>query len=171
MSAWYVLHPCPVGELLLVANQDAITDVHITQGRYVPTLQSHWTAARNHPVLNQAQRELDAYFDGHLQRFTVAVDPAGTPFQKSAWTALMRIPFGATRTYAQQAAAIGRPTATRAVGAANGKNPICIIVPCHRVIGANGSMTGFAGGLDAKRALLALEAANRPLDEQAAVLL
>jgi len=166
MKIFYLHHPCPVGELLIVSNDQAITAVHITHGKYVPAVESGWTPARFHPVLKQAQRELDDYFNGRLQSFGVAIDPVGTTFQKSAWAALTQIPFGETRTYAEQAVAIGRPRATRAVGAANGKNPISIIVPCHRVIGRDGSMTGFAGGLDAKRTLLGLEARHRTASGQ-----
>jgi len=104
---------------------------------------------------------LDAYFAGDLAALDrLEVDPQGTPFQREAWAALRRIPAGETRTYAQQAAAIGRPSATRAVGTANGANPIPIVIPCHRVIGADGSLTGFGGGLERKRWLLAHERAN-----------
>ncbi len=105
-------------------------------------------------------RALDAYFAGDLAATAaVEVDPGGTAFQKEAWAALRRIPPGETRTYAEQAAAIGRPAATRAVGAANGANPVAIIVPCHRVIGADGTLTGFGGGIERKRWLLAHEGA------------
>ena len=98
--------------------------------------------------------QLRAYFLGEMQEFTVPLAPAGTEFQRAAWMALRKIPYGQTSTYASQAERIGRPTAVRAVGAANGRNPIPIIVPCHRVIGSNGALTGFAGGLDNKRWLL-----------------
>jgi methylated-DNA-[protein]-cysteine S-methyltransferase len=120
-------------------------------------VQFDWAKADNHRDLNQAQRELDAYFRGQLRSFAVALAPQGTAFQKLAWIALAAIPFGATQTYGQQALAIGRPSAARAVGAANGRNPIGIIIPCHRVIGAGGAMTGYGGGLAAKRFLLNLE--------------
>jgi len=101
---------------------------------------------------------LDAYFSGRDVPFVVPLAPAGTPFQREVWTALREIPFGATASYAEIAKRIGRPRAVRAVGAANARNPIAIFVPCHRVIGADGSLTGYAGGLERKRALLALEA-------------
>lgn len=107
--------------------------------------------------LDLAHDQLDAYFAGRLRRFTVTLDQRGTPFQRQVWAALAAIPFGETRSYGAIAAAIGQPSASRAVGAANGRNPISIIVPCHRVIGSAGTLTGFAGGLEAKRALLALE--------------
>ena len=101
---------------------------------------------------------LDAYFSGRDVPFVVPLAPVGTPFQREVWTALREIPFGATASYAEIARRIGRPRAVRAVGAANARNPIAIFVPCHRVIGADGSLTGYAGGLERKRALLALEA-------------
>ncbi len=105
-------------------------------------------------VLQLALEQLAAYFEGTLTEFSVPIRPVGTEFQLAAWRALTAIPFGETSTYARQAERIGKPTAVRAVGAANGRNPIPIIVPCHRVIGSNGSLTGFAGGLDSKRWLL-----------------
>ena len=118
-------------------------------------------AAAEHPILVQTERELRAYFAGERTSFSVPLAATGTPFQKKAWAALLTIPYGETRCYGQLAAQLGNPDGSRAVGAANGRNPISIIVPCHRVIGANGALTGFAGGLDAKRQLLALEARGR----------
>ncbi len=111
-----------------------------------------------HPVLVQAARELRDYFAGTRRTFSVPLDFRGTAFQKKVWAALLDIPFGETRSYGQLAAQLGDPKASRAVGAANGKNPISIIAPCHRVVGATGKLTGFAGGLDAKATLLRLEA-------------
>jgi methylated-DNA-[protein]-cysteine S-methyltransferase len=111
----------------------------------------------DHPVLVEAERQLGAYFAGARKAFDLPLDFRGTDFQKSVWAALLAIPFGETRSYAEIARAIGRPTACRAVGAANGRNPISIVAPCHRVIGSAGALTGFAGGLEAKAHLLALE--------------
>lgn len=108
-------------------------------------------------ILDRTAAQLAEYFAGSRRIFDVPLDPQGTSFQRQAWAALREIPYGETRTYADQAAAIGRPTAVRAVGAANGKNPISILVPCHRVIGADGSLTGYAGGVGVKEKLLALE--------------
>ena len=108
----------------------------------------------DHPMFARLARQLDEYFAGSRRQFDLALDPVGTDFQRLAWDALQTIPYGATRSYSQQAAAIERPTAARAIGAANGRNPISIIVPCHRVVGANGSLTGYAGGIDVKRFLL-----------------
>ena len=149
----------PLGELLLAASDRGITDVHVRAGKYVPAIPRDWVEAPRNPMLLELQRELDAYFAGDLRQFRVALDPQGTEFQKRAWAALAAIPYGETRTYGQQAVAIGRPQAARAVGAANGRNPIGIVVPCHRVIGADGAMTGYASGVDCKVFLLKLEGA------------
>ena len=110
------------------------------------------------PVLLEAEAQLRAYFAGELRGFELPLAPRGTDFQLSVWEALLEIPYGATTTYSELAAAIGCPSACRAVGAANGRNPLAVIVPCHRVIGAAGALTGYGGGLERKRALLALEA-------------
>jgi methylated-DNA-[protein]-cysteine S-methyltransferase len=110
------------------------------------------------PLFLEAQAQLDAYFAGELQRFELPLAPRGTEFQRSVWAALLEIPYGSTSTYSELAAAIGRPSACRAVGAANGRNPLAVVVPCHRVIGAAGGLTGYGGGLQRKRLLLALEA-------------
>lgn len=115
--------------------------------------------APDDPLLVETMRQLDAYFGRRRTIFELPLDPVGTAFQKAVWAQLRAIPYGETRSYAWIARAIGRPSACRAVGAANGRNPISIIVPCHRVVGAGGAMTGFAGGLTAKRRLLALEGA------------
>ena len=106
--------------------------------------------------------QIEAYFAGRLRQFDVALDLVGTPFQQQVWRALLAIPFGQTWSYAQEAAHIGRPSATRAVAAANGQNKVSIVVPCHRVIGSNGRLTGYGGGLPRKQWLLALEAAGAP---------
>jgi methylated-DNA-[protein]-cysteine S-methyltransferase len=113
--------------------------------------------APDHPVLLHAERELGEYFAGERTSFSVPLDMVGTDFQKAVWNALLTIPFGETRSYGEIARQVGRPTAFRAVGAANGQNPLSIIAPCHRVIGSDGSLTGFGGGLPAKQYLLGLE--------------
>jgi methylated-DNA-[protein]-cysteine S-methyltransferase len=115
------------------------------------------------PVLRDAAEQLTAYFGGELKAFELPLVPEGTAFQKSVWNALLTIPYGETRSYMQMAELIGAPKAVRAVGAANGQNPIPIVIPCHRVIGSNGKLTGFGGGLPLKRLLLDLEAAQRGL--------
>jgi methylated-DNA-[protein]-cysteine S-methyltransferase len=143
----------PVGELTLHSNGAAITGLEFEQHKH-PLPES---PRGNDRVLDQARRELDLYFGGKLTAFGVATAARGTAFQLRVWEALKRIPYGATRTYGDQAAAIGQPKAVRAVGLANGRNPISIIVPCHRVIGANGALTGFGGGIRRKQFLLDLE--------------
>jgi methylated-DNA-[protein]-cysteine S-methyltransferase len=155
--------PSPLGALALVATDDALTDLSFGSPgaeRFVgvPTISD--VAA--HPVLARAATQVAEYFAGTRTHFDLPLAPAGTPFQQAVWRALLAIPYGARRSYRDIAHAIGQPTATRAVGAANGKNPLGIIVPCHRVIGADGSLTGFAGGLDAKRWLLRHETEHTP---------
>lgn len=114
----------------------------------------------DHLILSTAEKQLKEYFAGQRKKFEVPIDPMGTDFQKAVWKELSKVPYGKTINYGEQAKRLGKPNAARAVGAANGKNPIGIIVPCHRVIGASGSLTGFAGGLDKKKFLLELERDN-----------
>lgn len=147
------VYDSPLGELTLVSNGDALVELNFENGRYPKPAQP----VGDDKILKQARRELDAYFAGKLKAFTVPVAPEGTEFQKKAWKALQKIPYGATRSYAQQAVAVGNPNAVRAVGSANGRNPVAIIIPCHRVIGSNGSLTGFGGGMECKKQLLDLE--------------
>lgn len=149
--------PSPVGTLTLVASEAAL--VAVLWEAYDPSgvRLGETVEASDHPILDQAEAELTDYFAGRREVFTVPLEFRGTDFQKRVWAELLAIPFGQTRSYAQVARALGQPTATRAVGAANGRNPIPIIAPCHRVIGSNGSLTGFGGGLPAKATLLALE--------------
>ena len=147
----------PVGRLTLVATDDGLSAVlweHDRPGRVRLPLHAE---DQRHPVLIESERQLREYFAGQRTAFTVALDLAGTSFQRAVWQALLTIPFGETRSYTQIARQIGRPKAIRAVGAANGRNPVAIIAPCHRVLGANGALTGFAGGLEAKAYLLSLE--------------
>lgn len=148
----------PVGELTLAASRRGLTAVlwdNDRPGRVrLPALKED----RNHPVLLEAQRQLEEYFAGRRREFFVELDFVGTPFQLLVWKALLAIPFGMTRSYGELARLIGRPDSARAVGAANGRNPISIIAPCHRVIGADGMLTGFAGGIETKAYLLGLEA-------------
>lgn len=147
------LYDSPVGTLTLVSNGDALVQLEFENAKH--PLPQH--PPGKDKVLALAFRELDAYFAGKLRKFTVKTAPQGTEFQKKVWAALLTIPYGATRTYGQQAALIGQPTASRAVGLANGRNPVAIVIPCHRVIGANGSLTGFGGGIERKQILLELE--------------
>jgi methylated-DNA-[protein]-cysteine S-methyltransferase len=151
----------PVGQLTLIgtdAGMAAILWENDRAERLQLTLDVETPA---HPVLLEAERQLSEYFGGRREAFDLPLDVAGTPFQRRVWKALRTIPFGETRSYGQIAAQIGSPRAVRAVGAANGRNPLPIVAPCHRVIGSNGTLTGFAGGLETKAQLLALEGRGR----------
>jgi methylated-DNA-[protein]-cysteine S-methyltransferase len=153
----------PVGDLRLFASDAGLAAILWRDDPGVhlrPGAQLH---SGTHPVLSETERQLREYFGGERRIFELTLDFYGTDFQKMAWSALLTIPYGETRTYAQMAALIGRPTAVRAVGAANGRNPISIVAPCHRVIGSNGTLTGFGGGLENKAKLLALESAQPDL--------
>jgi methylated-DNA-[protein]-cysteine S-methyltransferase len=149
----------PVGELTLVASDRGI--VAILWENDLPDRVKLGAVQEDagHPVLLAAEAQLGEYFAGTRTRFDLPLDFRGTDFQKSVWGALLAIPFGETRSYGEIAMKLGRPTASRAVGAANGRNPISIVAPCHRVIGSTGKLTGFAGGLEAKAYLLGLERA------------
>ena len=147
------IHDSPVGPLTLMSNGKALTHCEFENPRY-----PFEEAPRgDDAIIAKARKQLDAYFAGKLRGFDLPLAPQGTDFQQRVWKALLKIPYGATRSYGQQALAIGSPKAVRAVGLANGRNPIAIIIPCHRVIGANGSLTGYGGGMARKQLLLDLE--------------
>lgn len=153
--------PSPLGDVLLAASAQGLAGVWFVERQQHMPDSSTWVADHNHPTLLEAAEQLHAYFAGQRQAFSLTLAPAwGTAFQRSVWQALHHIPYGNTSTYGEIARALGKPNAMRAVGAAIGQNPHSIVVPCHRVVGANGSLTGFAGGLDRKTHLLALEAAH-----------
>jgi methylated-DNA-[protein]-cysteine S-methyltransferase len=158
--------PSPVGRLTLVASDAGLAAVlwENDDPKRVPLAIADEDA--RHPVLREAERQLNEYFANARTAFNLPLDFHGTDFQKQVWAALLTIPFGETRSYGEIARALGKPGAMRAVGAANGRNPISIIAPCHRVIGADGRLTGFAGGLKAKAHLLALE--SQPITRRAA---
>ena len=160
MSHFYTLMPSPVGTLKLIASDKGLAAVlweNEDPRRYrLPEL----LREGSHPILLDTARQLSEYFAGKRRQFALPLDFVGTEFQKKVWAALVAIPFGETRSYREIACEIGHPAAVRAVGAANGKNPVSIIAPCHRVIGANGKLTGFAGGLEVKAYLLKLEATD-----------
>ena len=147
----------PLGGLTLVASDKGLAVILWKDENPRRVLRSSLVEDPDHPVLVETERQLRAYFAGSLTTFSLPLDFKGTDFQKSVWQALLTIPFGETRSYGEIARQIGRPTAGRAVGAANGRNPISIVAPCHRVIGSNGALTGYAGGLAAKEHLLGLE--------------
>ena len=158
MTTLYTEMPSPLGRLLLTADDGALTGVHFPgDQKHDRPRQPDGLRADDAPVLASARSQLAEYFDGRRSDFDLPLAPRGTPFQQAVWHALLAVPFGATSTYGAIAAAIRRPTAVRAVGAAIGANPIGIVIPCHRIIGADGSLTGYAGGLDRKAKLLALE--------------
>jgi methylated-DNA-[protein]-cysteine S-methyltransferase len=155
----------PIVNLAVAGDDQGIRRIHFLNGnekkRWAPA--PEWRRDDRARALRSAVRELEAYFAGELRQFSIPLAPVGTPFQLDVWNALRAIPYGETRSYGQLAERIGRPSAVRAVGAANGANPLPIVVPCHRVIGSNGSLTGFGGGLPLKQALLALERGERRL--------
>ena len=159
--------PSPVGTLTLIASDHGLRAA-LTAGERdgrVP-LSGPLHEDPEHPVIAEAARQLDEYFAGERTTFDLPLDPEGTDFQQAVWQVLREIPYGETISYGEQARRLGDPRKARAVGAANGRNPISIIVPCHRVIGASGDLTGYAGGLEVKRSLLALEQRVRTGAEQ-----
>jgi methylated-DNA-[protein]-cysteine S-methyltransferase len=145
----------PYGPLTLVADDGVLCGLYMTDQRHRPSEETFGEPDKS--PFAEAEEQLEAYFAGELQDFTLELRLHGTPFQRSVWDQLRHIPYGETRSYGQLADALGSPGASRAVGLANGRNPIGIIVPCHRVIGAGGSLTGYGGGLDRKRRLLEFE--------------
>lgn len=157
MTLATTLFPSPVGTLTLVASDAGLVAVLWEDDDPARVHLPVMAARPDHPVLRQAATQLADYFAGERQHFDVPLDMRGTAFQQRVWTALLAIPFGETRSYGAIASAIGQPTASRAVGAANGRNPLSILAPCHRVVGSNGALTGFAGGLAAKTWLIAHE--------------
>lgn len=157
MSYVFKTMKSPVGQLTLVGSDRGLAAVLWEDDDPSRVRLGSTQEDPRHPVLLQAEQELNEYFAHKRRTFTVKLDPTGTAFQNKVWNALRTIPFGQTRSYGEIADQIGSRKAVRAVGAANGRNPLSIIVPCHRVIGANGKLTGFAGGLNVKAQLLALE--------------
>ena len=157
MELAFMEMPSPVGILKLVATKNALVAVLWENENPKRVRLAELIEQVDHPILLAAQKQLSEYFAGTRQRFDLPLDFEGTEFQKSVWQALLDIPFGETRSYRDIAEQVGNIKAVRAVGAANGKNPISIIAPCHRVVGMNGKLVGFAGGLDNKKILLGLE--------------
>lgn len=149
--------PSPIGRLTLAASPRGLMAIYMEEHSKPAGDRRLWSEAHSHPILTETRKQLASYFAGTLREFELPLDLIGTPFQKAAWKALMEIPYGETRSYAEQATLCGKPKAVRAIGTANGRNPISIIVPCHRVIGKDGSLTGYGGGLERKRFLLDLE--------------
>lgn len=150
-----ILDETPVGALLLAGDSGMLSEIRFLEPRQAFEAPPGWEARRD--PFRDAIRQLQAYFTRQLTEFRLPLAPQGTEFQRRVWSALGRVPFGRTASYGEIARQIGQPTASRAVGAANGRNPLPIVVPCHRVIGSDGSLTGFGGGLAIKRTLLQLE--------------
>ncbi|MFN0086959.1 MAG: methylated-DNA--[protein]-cysteine S-methyltransferase [Blastocatellia bacterium] len=152
---YYAILDSPVGPLLLTSNGESLTGLFTEQHKGGPAPRPDWH--RDEGSFAAPRRQLAAYFAGELTEFDLPLAPHGTPFQLRVWEELRRIPYGVTMSYGELARTIGNPNASRAVGAANGKNPISIVIPCHRVIGSNSDLTGYAGGIEAKKLLLDLE--------------
>lgn len=152
---WSGALKAPVGRIVVIAGDRGVHNVMFEPDGLPRSLEGATVVNKpSHPVVAAALTQLREYFAGTRTSFDLKLDLEGTEFQIAAWRALSKVPYGRTASYAQQAAGIGRPTATRAVGAANGRNPVAIVLPCHRIVGSNGSLTGFAGGLDTKQWLL-----------------
>jgi methylated-DNA-[protein]-cysteine S-methyltransferase len=154
----YTFTDSPIGRLLLAADDAGLRRIEFPEGRHPQEPQPEWRAER--APFDEALRQLDAYFAGRLRQFTLPLAPEGTAFQQRVWRALCEIPYGETTSYGELARRLGKPGASRAVGLANGRNPLPIVVPCHRVVGSDGSLTGFGGGLPTKTKLLRLEGAR-----------
>ena len=155
----YRMHASPLGKLLLAASERGLCGLYFDEHRHFKGPQG-WVASDDDPHLLRAAEQLDDYFDGRRQVFDLVLDLAGTPFQQKVWERLSHVPFGATASYLSHAQAVGAGHAVRAVGTAIGRNPVSIIVPCHRIVAGNGALTGYAGGLERKRYLLEFEAAG-----------
>ena len=153
----YDIFDSPVGKITLATDGTAITNLHIEGDRYFTQLPSDWKRDKNNTVLQRAEKELKEYFAGKRAKFDFAVSFVGTPFQQSVWKALQLIPAGKTVSYKALAESIGKPKAVRAVGTAIGRNPICIIVPCHRVLASDGTFGGYVAGVQCKEYLLQIE--------------
>ncbi len=158
---YFTYHQSPIGRLLLAGKEKCLEHLHFSSGSKARGPDECWVEAAE--AFAGVARQLAEYFAGRRREFEVALQPAGTPFQLAVWEELCRIPYGETTSYGQLDKRLGRPDASRAVGMANGSNPIAIIQPCHRVIGASGKLTGFGGGLDLKQALLELERGEQRL--------
>lgn len=152
----YIEHDSPIGPLLLAASDQGLRGLYFDQHKYFNGPKG-WQRDENNPFLRKAAAQLDEYFSGRRVSFDLPLDLVGTEFQRAVWRELLALPFGSTSTYQTIAQRLGKPNAVRAAGTAIGRNPVSIIVPCHRVLGTSGSLSGFAGGLERKRYLLTLE--------------
>jgi methylated-DNA-[protein]-cysteine S-methyltransferase len=168
MSLFYKFIHSPVGKLKLVASEKGLVAILWQNDKPSRVPLTDLVEDSSHSILTKTEHQLQEYFAGKRKAFNIPLDMRGTTFQKNVWEALLAIPFGQTRSYGELAKQLGAPLASRAVGAANGRNPISIVVPCHRVIGASGKLTGFAGSLETKARLLGLENGERPLFSEVA---
>lgn len=157
MTTYYTRIESPIEPLLLASDGESLTSLFMVTQRHGPFFSETWIRDDNAKPFAEARRQMEAYFAGELTEFDLPLNMIGTEFQKTVWRELLNIPFGVTISYGELAERVGNPSASRAVGAANGRNPISIIVPCHRVIGSNGKLTGYGGGIERKEWLLAHE--------------
>lgn len=158
MTTFYTHYDSPIGRLLLTASTAALTGIYMSTEKHAPVIATPWR--ENAAAFSAVTQQLDEYFAGQRRTFDLPLSADGTPFQQKVWAALRTIPYGETWSYRDLAKAVGNLSAVRAVGTANGRNPLSIVVPCHRVIGSNGTLTGYAGGLSAKQWLLENEQAK-----------
>ncbi len=158
MQLYYDILPSPIGDLLIIAQEFALREIIFQTEEQAHTIKPEWIHGSE--LIDQTKNELKSYFAGHLKQFSIQVNPHGTPFQKQIWKEVLAIPHGQVCSYQDVAKNINNSSACRAVGRANSQNPIPIIIPCHRVIGKSGKLTGYAGGLDRKQTLLELEGIN-----------
>jgi len=161
MNTYYTQYCSAAGELLLVSNGTALTGLYIRGGDHFPEMKQDWIEDDDLEIFHQTAQQLTEYFAGKRTQFSIKLEAQGTEFQQTVWKHLLEIPYGKTVSYGQLAQAMGNPKAVRAVGRANGSNPISILVPCHRVIGADGSLTGYGGGMVCKEYLLRLETESK----------
>lgn len=157
MTTYYTRMDSPIESLLLASDGESLTSLFMLTQRHGPFFSETWIRDDNAKPFTEARKQLEAYFAGELTEFDLPLNPCGTEFQKQVWQELKTIPYGVTISYGELAKRVGNPNSSRAVGAANGRNPISIIVPCHRVIGSNGKLTGYGGGMERKEWLLAHE--------------
>jgi len=161
MTVYYSFLETPIQQLTLTSDGESLTSLRMIEHRHAPAMTSEWKRDDKARPFAEAKRQLVAYFNGELTEFDLPLNLQGTDFQRLIWRELQKIPFGKTMSYGQMAQHIGNPNASRAVGAANGRNPVSIIIPCHRLIGSNGKLTDYGGGLERKEWLLAHEKRTR----------
>jgi methylated-DNA-[protein]-cysteine S-methyltransferase len=160
MNTYYSFWRGPIGQVLLISDGEALTGVYLENQKYYPAIEKTWKEKDDLAIFHSAKEQLSGYFEGNRTEFDLEYRLVGTDFQREVWGQLSKIPFGETISYRELAGQIGRPKAVRAVGQANGRNPISIMIPCHRVVGMNGSLTGYGGGLTRKEFLLKHESAR-----------